>query len=599
MKTITILHISDTHFGTPYLAGNQALVTRKLIDAVDEHLNQNHGYHHPSICVFSGDVSYSADGSDFKKAEIWLGDLSRAIGNIPFFIIPGNHDVRRPQKLNTKKQKKIIREFDAAGNDENSYVQWIDDVRRCELLQPFFSWHENAKKLLNIASTWNPASALICHYCISVAGINVHLIGLNTSILSCRDKEQEKLVADINGLEEILAKIDTDTELVILVSHHPIKIDEKLERWLTKWNDTRLAEIVLRQSGPHLYLHGHLHESIGIGTSQNNGQYIGLFAAGASYQHDRYPMKFGFYDICLTAKSIKPWVYGYDRGGGGWTMRPAESHHVFTFLPVSPNAGKTELRDIVNAQQTERNALIQERESLRKAYKYCHEAAHRLVFDKMYPTPDKKSIHHYKRLRSHYKINVNGDAEINETVVIFPKDQRPIHVFEYGIWADPESPEVPFLEGISWNVSVEEGKDVTYLPSRDDGREKWICIFFLPEIREDENRTVNISYKWPAFVRHLMDGDRVQFEWCFKTGLPLVSINVDLILDFDPSCGELEFKQESDHDPESKWISTRTENGGTRLEYGCENGLLLHKGYKITVWKRNSSTSESACAGHF
>jgi 3',5'-cyclic AMP phosphodiesterase CpdA len=595
MSIITILHISDTHFGTPYSAGNQALVTRKLIDAIEEHLNQER-HHPPFICVFSGDVSYSADDSNFKRAEAWLNDLSRAVGSIPFFIVPGNHDVRRPQT--SKKCQKVIREFEAAGNNEGAYAQWIDRVGKSKLLLPFFSWHEDAKKRLNITSTWDVTSPFICHYSTSVADINVHLIGLNTSILSCRDKEMEKLVADINCLQEALAKTSTDKELVILVTHHPIKVDEKLERWLAEWNDTQLANIVLRQTGPHLYLHGHLHESIGIGTSQSTGQYLGLFAAGAAYQHERYPMKFGFYDICITERYIKPWVYGFDRSSGGWTMRSGESNYVFTFLPVPPKAGKKELRGIVDALQTERDGLIQERESLRKAYKYCHQAASRL-FREMHPTPNGEPIHHYERVQSYYRISGNGDAAINETVVIFPNGQSPIHFWEYGIWADPESPEVPFLEDISWNVSVEEGKNMTYLPTRDDGREKWICIFFLPMIRKDEKRTVNISYQWPAFVRHLIDGDRVQFEWRFKTGLPLVPINVDLILDFDPDCGELEFKQESSHDPESEWTSKRTENGGTRLEYKCENGLSLHKGYTITVWKCDSSTSKSACAGHF
>jgi hypothetical protein len=76
-------------------------------------------------------------------------------------------------------------------------------------------------------SNWE-RSRRACHEKINIGGVQTHLIGLNTAILSCADKEQGMLVADIRLLNKSLHHVDDyKTELIVVVSHHPIGIGKK------------------------------------------------------------------------------------------------------------------------------------------------------------------------------------------------------------------------------------------------------------------------------------------------------------------------------------------------------------------------------------
>lgn len=573
MSTITLLHVSDVHFGV-HNPGDQKRITDGVLGAIAEHLSK--GRSPPAFGIFSGDLTQSATPDQFEETERWLKTLSEAASGAPLFIVPGNHDVRRPEEGSD-----IPLELRAAHHSEKHYSKWFRKVKAVPLLRPFFEWHERAKTGMPIRSTWTLDAPFACRYTTTLSGINLHLIGLNTATLSCDNDDRYQLVADEVALNEELAKTSARTELVVLVTHHPIKVGEHLEQWLVEWNDKRLCTLLLQQTGPHLYLHGHLHHGTGIGTSQNTGQNLTSFGAGATYQSDQYPMKFAFYDIQLAEGQIKPWVYVYEGASGLWTLRDSESHAIRSVLPVSPGAGNEELRKRIDTLQAFLDASNKERQRLRNAYKRSHEAVDRVV-QELYPTIEGLR-HHFESITSRTIIHANGDAEVIETFVITSCSRQPVHFWQTNIWADPESAEMPFIDDINLEiVDLGENTDVTYLSTLDEGREKTLCVFFLPEIKSDERRKIKLKYRWPGYVRHFISGDRVWFEWAYRTGLPDQPLPLEFILDIDQSIGLIDYKNEGRTD--IKWKITQPKNIGTRLRYRCNKGALT-RAYKVVVWR--------------
>jgi 3',5'-cyclic AMP phosphodiesterase CpdA len=73
----TLLHLSDLHFGRPYLPK----VGQAVLNAADELK--------PDIIVVSGDFTQRAREQEFRAAQEFLRDLPQ----VPLVVTPGNHDV--------------------------------------------------------------------------------------------------------------------------------------------------------------------------------------------------------------------------------------------------------------------------------------------------------------------------------------------------------------------------------------------------------------------------------------------------------------------------------------------------------------------------
>jgi 3',5'-cyclic AMP phosphodiesterase CpdA len=71
----TILHLSDTHFGTEQPAVAQAVV-------------RLHAQTRPDLVVLSGDITQRAHGAQFRAARAFMDQLSA-----PRLVLPGNHDI--------------------------------------------------------------------------------------------------------------------------------------------------------------------------------------------------------------------------------------------------------------------------------------------------------------------------------------------------------------------------------------------------------------------------------------------------------------------------------------------------------------------------
>jgi 3',5'-cyclic AMP phosphodiesterase CpdA len=89
MTNISILHVSDVHFGMPDHTAEQDRIVANLIDAA------RGANIRPDLCVFSGDLAHSGGQKEFEQGEEWLRRLLEPWPNLPLLVVPGNHDARR------------------------------------------------------------------------------------------------------------------------------------------------------------------------------------------------------------------------------------------------------------------------------------------------------------------------------------------------------------------------------------------------------------------------------------------------------------------------------------------------------------------------
>ena len=98
MDALTILHLSDIHFGlhqfdppaTP--TGNNA--SNAGYPSLLETIRASLGAKMPDAAIISGDITQAARVSEFKLAAKLLKELAELVGGPErIFLVPGNHDV--------------------------------------------------------------------------------------------------------------------------------------------------------------------------------------------------------------------------------------------------------------------------------------------------------------------------------------------------------------------------------------------------------------------------------------------------------------------------------------------------------------------------
>jgi calcineurin-like phosphoesterase family protein len=303
MKSFRILHVSDVHFGCPDTAKEQGRITDALVEAAQQFVEQDS--REPDVVIFSGDLAFSAAEDQFKSGAEWL---SRLIGNwtCPAFLVPGNHDVLRPPKRSAEYQHAYA--LRTAVATEQGYSATRDSLLSRPHMDMFCQWHESEKSRLRLRSDWSK-SRLACSTSIANSRVTAHIIGLNTALASVDEADRGCLVADIGELNSLLRAVDCRRTLSIVISHHPIRPAPRTqEQWLYSWNNEALGLLLGQATGPHLYLHGHVHESSGVGTASNEGNRLFVYGAGAAYQGSTRPQRFAFLDIDLKSMRVHPSV---------------------------------------------------------------------------------------------------------------------------------------------------------------------------------------------------------------------------------------------------------------------------------------------------
>lgn len=315
---ISILHISDIHFGCKDEGGDQEKILAALITVLQELKGKI------QCVVFSGDLTQCASYSEFQQGQDWLVSLCQSI-DAPCILVPGNHDVRRD-----KADMKILR---SAYHDKSAFGRWSDDIFKVhDHIRPFLDWFQQANEEFPMfLNQWenNPA---IDSVQATLAGVDCQFVCLNTALLSCDNDDDppngdKKLCVDIKGLNGSIKNRIAEKTLVIAVGHHPPDS-------LAKWNCDAFTEVLGQATGPHIYLHGHLHNQ--KNQSAYNGDGSGYFrgAAGAAYPGSEYVKQFSVLTINIGEKLITPTVYKFSDKSGRWLVDNELSNAVPARLPM-------------------------------------------------------------------------------------------------------------------------------------------------------------------------------------------------------------------------------------------------------------------------
>lgn len=578
MSTITILHVSDVHFGYRDPVREQGRIVEALIEAAHDHV-VGKGRNRPDICVFSGDLAFSGSNEQLKTGEVWLSKLIKP-WKCGLFVVPGNHDIQRPPK-DSREMADIKAYLRGAARSQKEYDklrETSDTIGNPQLLTHFFGWHQELQKRLRVISDWKDQK-FACYFNNTINGMPTHLIGLNTAIFSCDDDDVGNLVADIRSLNELFQKARSKSELIVVVSHHPIGLSRgKKERWFVKWNDEHLQTLLLQSRGAHLYLHGHLHESSGTTMSLRTGQHLAFFGAGAAYQGPKYPQKFAFYDVDFVKGEIKPWAYSYDNDSSDWVEAPKESRSVKAVLPLAPSLSNKDISSIASARVREITILKQlttlkeEYDLLQTAYKNIVQGSLRVATE-IYS--EKRPRHYFEKINSLTFIDKNGDGYVR-TIITVVAGREPVLFWRCTIWVEDDASEAPFLEQIKFDVCdlSDSGSSIAFAPVVNQARRKQICIFFLPYIRPGEMRTIQVNWMWPGYINPSPESKKTDFLWDYETGNAKRALSLDLVVGFHPDFGEVHCVNKGKSAPQATLERTKNDNGGITWNYKSTEAFL-------------------------
>jgi hypothetical protein len=168
------------------------------------------------------------------------------------FIVPGNHDVEKYDKISVKNNETLAgildNKIDINSQVLNNYQNYKDFLKKFKNLYTYLDdyGYNNSKveREDHFPKPW---------YSKKLKDYPIRIIGLNSALFSCKAfKDYGKIGMGTRQLKEAYFKDKTgDDEQVIVLSHHPIN-------WLWEKEHDEFSTLMERYSIIHL--HGHTHK---------------------------------------------------------------------------------------------------------------------------------------------------------------------------------------------------------------------------------------------------------------------------------------------------------------------------------------------------
>jgi predicted phosphodiesterase len=331
---VRLLHVSDVHFGCRDEGGQQAGVLEAIAKAIEDEVGKL------DAVVFTGDLAQAGKHSEFQQGQDWLVTLCELL-KAPCVLVPGNHDVQRGAA--------VTRTLRSAHASQDQFGMWRDEIYKTHPhLSAFLEWFRQAKSEFSLfRNNWDKNPAIDVVDLEVRAGI-CRFVCLNTALLSCDNEDESKLCVDINALNGALKGRVADTSFVLALGHHP-------GSFLAPWNNVEFQKILGQSSGPHAYLHGHLHDLQHGASYSSSGAGHFRAAAGSAYPGSKYPKQFSILELDANAKEVRSLVFVFNEDGGDWVRDNKLSHPVPARLPAPQSLRKTAATQRATADQTASN----------------------------------------------------------------------------------------------------------------------------------------------------------------------------------------------------------------------------------------------------
>ena len=126
------------------------------------------------------------------------------------------------------------------------------------------------------------------------------------------------------------------------------------------------------------------------------------------------------------------------------------------------------------------------------------------IRDQLFPVEERSARKSFESVEFTYYINKNFDAEVRRRYRI-RAGEAPLHFWQNSIRVSNEADPIETFADLDFRlIGHDRGKDVVYLPTRNEPHDKAACIFFLPRIEPDTCRDIEIAYRWPRMNRQLL-----------------------------------------------------------------------------------------------
>ncbi len=122
------------------------------------------------------------------------------------------------------------------------------------------------------------------------------------------------------------------------------------------------------------------------------------------------------------------------------------------------------------------------------------------IRNQMFPPVANGSGKSFEAVHYLYYINKKFDVEVHRRYRIRAGDS-PLHFWEssFAVCADA-LPAETFVDIDFRVISHDAGKEVVYLPTRNELQTKTACFFFLPRVEAGDQREIEVVYQWPGMA---------------------------------------------------------------------------------------------------
>ena len=234
---LLLLHLSDAHFK------DKTYIDNSIIESQVQTLNKIDKFDKCCI-VFSGDISFSGQINEFKKASYYLGKLWKLIGKkfepqygVSTYMVPGNHDIN----------------FDGISRDRSEI---------CELKRETITEQQISDELLKFAGFYDFANfyhnfysnKLVENKIITIANKKVQINLINSELFSiCNDShnDDDKSLHFLPENEWVKLSKAKNVDLVITVSHRG-------PEWFDWDSCNQFKKKLIEETDIFLYGHEHI-----------------------------------------------------------------------------------------------------------------------------------------------------------------------------------------------------------------------------------------------------------------------------------------------------------------------------------------------------
>lgn len=256
------MHISDLHRGQSRTAQMWGLVRDEIYKDVKKHVETNGPI---DLVIFSGDLAFQGASDEFSSIEDELLELWKVFsdtGSNPWlFIVPGNHDLARPNE--DSPLYNLANDFRKKQGARKSLLENSESRYRKEISSIF----ENYRKLIESLSAGIIPLAMDKHGLftgdvsgkIKVNSLSIGLVGLNTAWSHLANGDLEGYLDvypdQLNSVvDNSLPKWSSDTNISLLVTHHPTS-------WLCEEARADFHSNIFVSDYFDAHLFGHMHDN--------------------------------------------------------------------------------------------------------------------------------------------------------------------------------------------------------------------------------------------------------------------------------------------------------------------------------------------------